>query len=128
MNDVFDPATEQFGFAVVRFVSADPKFDPFGPKVSGFASHVAVSHAILILDWKIMIDMDSASPAIAGIGQKTARDASSVAFTPSAGFFKRDFAEHPTAYVGANRWQAYPRRRRAYRRSDHPLATGDGHA
>jgi len=74
-----------------------------------------------------MTDMDSASLAIAGIGQKTARDASSVAFTPSAGFFKRDFAEHPTWTVGAN-WQPAAGRRRAYRRSDHPLATGDGRA
>ncbi|WP_436911934.1 hypothetical protein [Halosimplex marinum] len=72
--------------------------------------------------------MDSASPAIAGIGQKTARDAPGVAFTASADFFKRDFAEKPTANFGANQWQDPPRRWCAYRRSDHPLATGDGHA
>gem|GEM_PF-1487202 len=118
---------EQFDHIVTRFVAADPRFDPFDPGFAGIAPHVAVSHAILILDRKIMIDMDSASPAIAGIGQKTARDASSVAFTPSAGFFKRDFAEHPTWTVGAN-WQPVAGRRCAYRRSDHPLATGDGRA
>jgi len=73
-----------------------------------------------------MIDMDFASPATAGIGQKTARDAPSVAFTPSAGFFKRDFAEKPT-WTAAN-WLSAAARRPAYRRSDHPLATGDGHA
>ncbi len=73
-----------------------------------------------------MIDMHSASPAAAGIGQKTARDAASVAFTPSADFFKRDFAEKPASNFGANRRQDAARRR-PHRGSGHPLATGDGH-
>ncbi|MFB6138918.1 MAG: hypothetical protein ABEJ26_00620 [Halosimplex sp.] len=72
--------------------------------------------------------MDSASPAIAGIGQKTSRDARTVAFTASADFFKRDwnFTEQPTANVDATRETAAVYRD-SYRRSDHPLATGDGH-
>ncbi|WP_164471548.1 hypothetical protein [Halosimplex salinum] len=70
--------------------------------------------------------MDSASPIAAGIGQKTARDASSVAFTASADFFKRDFAEIPTSNFGADWWQSTGRRG-PYRGSGHPLATGDGH-
>ncbi|WP_415381645.1 hypothetical protein [Halosimplex sp. TS25] len=70
--------------------------------------------------------MHSASPAVAGIGQKTTRDAASVAFTPSADCFKRDFAEKPTSNFGAARWQ-FVARRRPHRGSGHPLATGDGH-
>ena len=73
-----------------------------------------------------MIDMDSASPTTAGIGQKTARDASSVALTASAECFKRDFAENPASKFGANWWQ-YAGRGRQYRGAGHPQATGDGH-
>ncbi|WP_135363548.1 hypothetical protein [Halosimplex halophilum] len=73
--------------------------------------------------------MDSASPVTAGIGQKTSSDAAGVATKASAEFFTWDwnFGVKSTSTFGAKRRPAVARRR-PYRRSDHPLATGDGHA
>jgi len=70
------------------------------------------------------MDMDSASPTIAGIGQKTSRDAASVAFKASAGFFTWDFADKPTSNMRTN-WQNGASRI-PHRASGHPRATGDG--
>jgi len=79
-----------------------------------------------------MIYMRSASPAIAGTGSTSTCDASRVATTASAAFFKRDFAETTAPSFWFDRFDvtltSTGRHRRRYRGEHHPLATGDGRA
>mgnify|MGYP000636903690 CR=1 FL=1 len=68
--------------------------------------------------------MRSASPSYAGIGRTSTCDAASVAKTPSAKLFARDWNAFASPCFGG----ADGRRHRQSRGDQPPLATGDGHA